>query len=90
MGQLKIALDQMTLAKKAGFTASLAVFETFDRNNGTSVSDAAFSDVWCRAHETNPSQDWGRNIENPAYIDCHVENGRLVQNVRHLPETRKT
>lgn len=80
-----IALDQMTLARKAGFTASLAVFETFDRNNGTSVADAAFSDVWCRSHDTDPTQDWGRNHERPAYSDCHVVKGRLLSNEIHLP-----
>ena len=82
ISQLRTALDQMTLAEQRGFTASFAVFKPFaapfDNPNYSSVVDAAFSDVWCRAHPTDPCQDWGRNPDRPAYSDCKVVNGRLV------------
>ncbi len=84
--ELLAALDQINLANRDGFTESLAVFLIPSRSlvgdeKPLSMQAAYFSDIWCRASRTDPSQDWGRNYEKPAYIDCRVVDGMLVPKI---------
>lgn len=58
--QLRAALAEMEVAERNGFHHCLAVFHLTSAGKSLAACQAAYSDLWERAHPTDGASDWGR------------------------------
>jgi len=58
--QLRRALEDIEQAERNGFMHCEAVFELISSGRNLDQCQAGYSDLYEKAHPTNPSLNWGR------------------------------